>query len=331
MRDGLHSTLLSWYQRQQRRLPWRGESDPYKILLSEMLLQQTRVEQAISYYQRFLQRFPTLEVLARAQEEEVLKAWQGCGYYARARNLHKLAKRVVAQGGELPRSSGELWALPGVGSYTAAAVASIAFAEPVAAVDGNIRRVLSRLYAWENPTPKQVQEAADALMVALPLQADAHPGDWNQALMELGATICTPHQPGCRGCPVAAFCHGKNHPKRYPAPKKRKQTHLELVALVLQGPAGVYLELRQGPLLGGLWGVPLEEGSGALQRLLARFGLDSAEPIGSVRHSFTHRKLHIRVYRALWTIGENPMSRPLSRLDQKILALTKARPVSPAG
>lgn len=183
MRDGLHSTLLSWYQRQQRRLPWRGESDPYKILLSEMLLQQTRVEQAISYYQRFLQRFPTLEVLARAQEEEVLKAWQGCGYYARARNLHKLAKRVVAQGGQLPRSSGELWALPGVGSYTAAAVASIAFAEPVAAVDGNIRRVLSRLYAWENPTPKQVQEAADALMVALPLQADAHPGDWNQALM----------------------------------------------------------------------------------------------------------------------------------------------------
>lgn len=329
MSSDLHSALLTWYQRHQRRLPWRGEPDPYRVLLSEVLLQQTRVEQAIPYYQRFLQRFPTLEALAQAEQEAVLEAWQGCGYYARARNLHRLARQVVAAGGVLPQSARGLRALPGIGPYTAAAVASIAFGEPAAAVDGNVRRVLSRLLAWEHPTPKQVQEAADALLSALVQQKDARPGDWNQALMELGATVCTPQNPGCGGCPVAAFCQGKASPAHYPASRVRKQKSLELVALVLQGPEGVYLEQRQGPVLGGLWGVPMEEGPGALERLLARFGLDSAELVGPVRHEFTHRKLHIRVYRAPWVAGENPVRRPLSRLDQKILALAGASPTQP--
>ncbi len=320
----LHSALLTWYQGHKRDLPWRGVSDAYRVLLSEVLLQQTRVEQAIPYYRRFLQQFPTLEALARAEQEAVLKAWQGCGYYARARNLHRLAQQVAAAGGTLPRSAKGLQALPGIGPYTAAAVASIAFAEPVAAVDGNVRRVLSRLYAWENPTPKQVQEAADTLLSRLALQEEAHPGDWNQALMELGATICTPQNPRCGACPIAAFCLGKASPERYPAPRERKQRRLELAALVLQGPGGVHLELRQGTVLGGLWGVPMEEGWGALERLLARFGLDSAEPVGSVRHDFTHRKLYIRVYKARWEASENPEQRPLSRLDRKILELVKA-------
>ncbi|MCX7782279.1 MAG: A/G-specific adenine glycosylase [Meiothermus sp.] len=330
MPGDLHSALLTWYQLHKRRLPWRGEPDPYKVLLSEVLLQQTRVEQAIPYYQRFLQQFPTLAALAQADQEDVLKAWQGCGYYARARNLHKLAQRVVSLGKHLPQSSAELRALPGIGPYTAAAVASIAFSEPVAAVDGNVRRVLSRFYAWENPTPKQVQEAADTLMAELVYWGGdvntpdgSLPGDWNQALMELGATVCTPQNPGCGGCPVAQFCQGKTQPERYPAPQRRSQKGLEVVALVLQGPSGIHLELRQGRVLGGLWGVPMEEGAGALERLLARFGLEKAEPVGTVRHDFTHRKLHIRVYQAPWEAKENPAHRPLSRLDRKILKLVE--------
>ncbi|GIW25530.1 A/G-specific adenine glycosylase [Meiothermus sp.] len=330
MPGDLHSALLTWYQLHKRRLPWRGEADPYKVLLSEVLLQQTRVEQAIPYYRRFLQQFPTLEALAQANQEDVLKAWQGCGYYARARNLHKLARQVMALGIALPKSSSELRALPGIGPYTAAAVASIAFGEPVAAVDGNVRRVLSRLYAWEHPTPKQVQEAADTLMAELvDWEGDVNPpdgsrpGDWNQALMELGATVCTPQSPSCGSCPVAQFCRGKNHPERYPAAKKRKQASLEVVALVLQGPSGIHLEPRQGRVLGGLWGIPMEEGAGALERLLARFRLGKAEPVGTVRHDFTHRKLYIRVYWAPWKAGENPAHRPLSRLDRKILKLVE--------
>lgn len=326
----LKKNLLEWYQLHKRKLPWRGEADPYKILLSEVLLQQTRVEQAIPYYQRFLQQFPTLAALAQADQEDVLKAWQGCGYYARARNLHKLAQRVITLDKHLPQSSGELRALPGIGPYTAAAVASIAFGEPIAAVDGNVRRVLSRLYAWENPAPKEVQEAADTLMAELVYwggDVNTHggslPGDWNQALMELGATVCTPQNPSCGACPVARFCLGKHHPERYPAAKARPRKSLEVVALVLQGPSGIHLELRQGPVLGGLWGFPMEEGPGALERLLARFGLGKADPVGVVRHDFTHRKLNIQVYKASWGAKEDPEQRPLSRLDRKILKLVE--------
>ncbi|RIH74550.1 A/G-specific adenine glycosylase [Meiothermus hypogaeus] len=327
MPSNLHKALLTWYQHHKRKLPWRGESDAYRILLSEMLLQQTRVEQAIPYYQRFLQQFPNLETLAQASQEDVLKAWQGCGYYARARNLHKLAQQLVFAGQALPCSSVELLALPGIGPYTAAAVASMAFGEPVATVDGNVRRVLSRLFAWEKPSPKQVQETADTLMAQLVNRRGDRdtPGNWNQALMELGATVCTPKNPSCGACPVAPFCQGKNHPERYPAAQKRLQKSLEMVALVLQGPAGVHLELRQGPVLGGLWGVPMEEDPGALERLLARFGLDKAEPVGAVRHDFTHRKLNIQVYKAPYEAKENPRQRPLSRLDRKILKLVETK------
>ncbi len=326
----LHSALLHWYQGHKRALPWRNTSDAYRILLSEVLLQQTRVEQALPYYERFVQKFPTLAALASAHLEEVLKAWQGCGYYARARNLHKLARQVVSLGQSLPQSSAELRALPGIGPYTAAAVASIAFGEPVAAVDGNVRRVLSRWFAWENPGPKQVQQAADTLMAELVNPgSQAHPpdgslpGDWNQALMELGAAVCTPKKPRCEACPVASFCRGRQHPERYPAARTRPQKSLELAALVLQGPQGYHLELRQGPVLGGLWGVPMEEGPGALERLLTRFGLEKAEPVGTVRHDFTHRKLSIQVYKAPYEAKENPRQRPLSKLDRKILSLVE--------
>ena len=239
--------VLAWYRAHRRELPWRGEADPYRVLLSEVLLQQTRVEQAIPYYHRFLEAFPTLQALAEAPEEAVLKAWEGAGYYARARNLKRLAE-ATPHG--LPRTYRELLALPGVGPYTAAAVASIAFGEPVAAVDGNVRRVLARLFAVQTPRPAWLQETANALL------ARAAPGEWNQALMELGATTCTPRAPACRACPAARWCRGRATPERYPAPKPRRARSVQAAALVLAGQRGYVLERRDGTSLGGLWGFP---------------------------------------------------------------------------
>lgn len=309
--------MLGWYHTHKRSLPWRQTQDPYAVLLSEILLQQTRVDQAIPYYHRFLAAFPTLADLAKADLETVLKVWQGLGYYARARNLHKLAQQLGT--GQLPNTYSALLELPGIGPYTAAAVASIAFGEPKAAVDGNIRRVLSRLEAWELPSPQQVQAKADALMAST-----AAAGDWNQALMELGATLCTPQNPKCSVCPIAAFCRGKADPQRYPAPKERKQKEVNAVALVLQGPNGVHLEPRKGKILGGLWGVPLHEGSieALVQSVAANSSLDPLL-IGTISHAFTHRKLTVQVYTAAWDGQENPQERPLSRLDRKILELAE--------
>lgn len=302
--------MLEWYRVNQRDLPWRGESDPYRILLSEVLLQQTRVDQAIPYYHRFLERFPTLEALGKAPLEEVLHVWQGAGYYARARNLHKLSR----QASTLSLRYEQLRQLPGLGPYTASAVASIAFGEPVAAVDGNVRRVLSRLYAWENPTTRQVQEQADRL-----LERNS-PGDWNQALMELGATICTKN-PRCTACPISGWCKGKKHPQRYPAPKARNQKDVQMVALVLGGPEGIYLEPRSGPVLGGLWGVPTAD---RLDELTKRLGVGAAEYVGDVLHVFTHRRLTVKVHRADWDgPGYSLESKPLSKLDRKILGLVE--------
>lgn len=306
--------LLFWYAQHRRDLPWRRTRDPYAILVSEVLLQQTRVEQALGYYARFLAAFPDFETLAQAREEEVLRIWAGAGYYRRARNLHRLAQRVAAEG--LPRTYAGLLGLPGIGPYTAAAVASVAFGEPVAAVDGNVRRVLARLLAARDPRPRALRATAQALL------DPADPGTWNQALMELGSLVCTPRDPKCACCPVASFCAGKGEPTRYPAPRRRAQRRAEAVALVLVGEEGVYLERRGDGLLGGLWGFPMAEGPEALPALLSRFGLTEALFLGTVRHAFSHLRLTVEVYGAPW-VGptEDPGKRPLSSLDRKILAL----------
>jgi A/G-specific adenine glycosylase len=214
--------LLGWFRQFQRDLPWRRTRDPYRIWLSEIMLQQTRVAAAIPYYERFLQRFPDVHALAAAPQEEVLRLWSGLGYYSRARNLQKAAQEIVAKhGGQFPTRLDDALALPGIGNYTAAAILSIAFGEKHAVLDGNVARVLARLGAIrgdlrESQRWQELQKTADALL------EPKSPGDWNQAMMELGATLCMPKSPQCLLCPVAQFCEGRKLGIAESLPEKRK-------------------------------------------------------------------------------------------------------------
>lgn len=317
MEETLKKALLNWYQATGRALPWRGERDPYRILVAEVLLQQTRVEQAIPYYHRFLERFPTLKALAEAPLEEVLKVWAGAGYYARARNLHRLARSTPV----LPQDYRALLALPGLGPYTAAAVAALAFGEPVGVVDGNVRRVLSRFYALEDPAPKELRRLADALVQG------EDPASWNQALMDLGALVCTPRRPRCETCPWRRACRGRENPGAYPKPKGRSGKEEALWALVLLGPGGVYLERAEASRYAGLYGVPLLEREVLWERAKA-LGVDPRF-LGRIRHELTHRRLTVFVYGARLEAPleglQDPSDRPLSKLTQKILG--KALPL----
>jgi len=315
--------LLAWYAKNKRPLPWRQTRDPYAILVAEVLLQQTRVDQALNYYHRFLEKFPTLRELACAGEEEVLKVWEGAGYYRRARQLVRLAQELGSR--ELPRTFAGLLELPGIGPYTAAAVASIAFGEPVAVVDGNVRRVLARLWAQENPTPAWLRAEAQKLL------DHQDPGTWNQALMELGALVCGPKRPRCSACPWAAFCAGRSDAHRFPQPRPRRAKVLRVWALAARGRQGFIFEKREGSLLGGLWGFPLVHEAQGVGKLLERYGVDRAWPIGTVRHSFTHRDVTVEVYLGFSPLqGDDPRVRPLSRLDRKILVLAEAAVVEGA-
>ena len=332
----LQTALLCWFSAQGRDLPWRltgadGRRDPYRVWVAEVLLQQTQVVRGRVYFGRFLTAFPTVQALADAPQEAVLKAWEGCGYYARARNLHRAAQLMTAQG--VPDTYGGWLALPGVGPYTAAAVASLAFGERRAVSDGNVRRVLSRLYAVAQPNDTWVQAGADALL------DHGRPGDWNEAVMDLGATVCIPKAPRCGECPLAPWCLAlaSGEPGRYPAPKPRAAVQqIRGVALLIGSADELYLEQRTGTLLGGLWGLPLEDLGGgdetaALDRLRSRLGTGPATLLGTVEHTMTHRRLCVSVYRAEADLPLTPaVSRPLSRLDHKALALAAGQTVQPA-
>ena len=231
--------LLAWFSQFQRNLPWRRDKDPYRIWLSEIMLQQTRVAAAIPYYERFLKRFPTVESLAEAPPQEVLRLWAGLGYYSRARNLQKAAQEIVAKyHGIFPQSAEQALALPGIGAYTAAAILSIAYGKKLAVLDGNVARVLARLCAVtgdlrSNGRWPQLQQTADTLLDR------RSPGDWNQALMELGATLCTPRSPQCLLCPVAEFCEARKLGLASSIPEKRKKrdtVEIVLASLVLADP-----------------------------------------------------------------------------------------------
>ena len=242
--------LLAWFGRHKRDLPWRQDRDPYRVWLSEIMLQQTRVAAVQEHYRRFLQRFPTVENLAASRESIVLAAWSGLGYYRRARMLHAAARRVVREyGGRFPQTATELRTLPGIGRYTAAAVASIAFGEPVAVVDGNVERVLQRLFG-EMITGEELWRRAGALL------DPERPGDFNQAVMELGATICLPRQPKCLLCPLSKFCatRGELPIARKPIRQKKHEIQYGLA----RRDSSVFLVQRPATarLMPGMWELP---------------------------------------------------------------------------
>jgi A/G-specific adenine glycosylase len=318
----LRASLLTWYDAEGRTLPWRVgpqdraagvRADPYRVWLSEVMLQQTTVPHATPYFLKFLQRWPTVIDLAAAPDAEVMAAWAGLGYYARARNLLACARAVAERhAGVFPDTEAELLALPGVGAYTAAAVAAIAFDRPANVVDGNVERVTSRLFAVEAPLPvakPELKRLAGALV------ADHRPGDWAQALMDLGATICRPKSPLCSRCPVAAFCAARatGAPDTYPrkAPKaERPRRHGVAYVLTRGEEVGLVTRPAKG-LLGGMLGLPTSDWRAepwTLEEAVrsAPLAADWRE-MGAVEHVFTHFGLTLTVLRAEVLDGEPHM------------------------
>jgi A/G-specific adenine glycosylase len=289
----LGARLLEWYGVAKREMPWRATLDPYLIWISEVILQQTRVQQGWAYYERFVVRFPTVDALAAATEDEVLKAWEGLGYYARARNLRQAAQAVVREHcGAFPQTASALMQLPGIGPYTARAIASLAFGESVAVVDGNVFRVLSRLFGDatpidSSPARAHYQARADGLLGAHP------PGEFNQAIMELGALVCTPRAPLCTQCPLRADCAAASagNPLDYPVKQKKATRPTRLFDALWVRDAQGRIAVRQRPSSGtgvwrGLWELPNSE--------VAAFKKHSHERL-RLRHAFSHYEMQLRI------------------------------------
>ncbi|MDH3253402.1 MAG: A/G-specific adenine glycosylase [Acidobacteriota bacterium] len=310
--------LLAWFDRCRRDLPWRSTSDPYRIWVSETMLQQTQVERVLPYYEQLVSTFSDVDALARAPLEDVLAVWSGLGYYRRARYLHAAARQIVARGG-FPRTMAGWLELPGVGPYTAGAVASIAFGERVPAIDGNAARVLSRFAALEDsPSGKTGRRRLTAL--AESLVDDDRPGDSNQALMELGAVVCRPSQPRCHECPLEASCKGRlqGAAEAYPRRKPSRQVIEERRLGVVVRAGGRVLLFRRpegASLLAGLWEIPWIAWcarDNAARELRSRYGgnWDLDRSCGWVRHSITHRDIRFEVWTGRLTSGchiaENP-------------------------
>ena len=303
--------LLAWYDRCARRLPWRGEKDPYRVWLSEIMLQQTQAETVKGYYARFLSRFDSVQALAQAPEDEVMKLWEGLGYYSRARNLHAAARAVARSGGAFPDSAEGLRQLPGVGPYAANAIASIAYGEPVPALDGNQARVLSRLLAWE----AALKTPFDLEKPALGLLDRARPGDYNQALMDLGALVCTPRRPRCGECPLNDHCRAfaldraEDFPRKTPPPPKREE---DWCVLVIASPAGVLVRRRPKGLLGGLYEFCLLPGRPSPEEIPALLSAQGflrprlTRRLADSRHIFTHRIWRMQGYLAACDAAPEP-------------------------
>ena len=267
--------LLAWYDENRRTLPWRAapgvRPDPYCVWLSEIMLQQTQVETVAPYFIKFVTRWSDVHALAAAKLSEVLSAWAGLGYYARARNLHACAREIAGRGGEFPRAQRELRELPGIGAYTAAAIAAIAFEVPTIAIDGNVERVIARLFALREPLPKA---KAKLHVLAGRLQPDGRHGDFVQALMELGATVCTPKKPDCPRCPWRGVCAAKalGEPERFPRRTAKKEGKLRRGAafVVLREDGAVLLRTRPATgLLGGMSEVPTSQWSTKFDKKVA--------------------------------------------------------------
>lgn len=298
--------LLNWYDDHARDLPWRGIHDPYRTWISETMLQQTRVETVIGYYHRFLERFPDVATLAEADEDDVLKMWEGLGYYSRARNLHKGAKQVVSEyGGEIPSTVDALRGISGIGPYTAGAIASIAFDRPVPAVDGNVIRVVSRLKGIrENvgiPSVRRALESAAASIVP-----QTRPGDFNQALMDLGSSICCPGTPDCERCPLRSVCdaYEAGDADELPVlPRKNPPKVLDYDLCMIFSGNRILMRQRTETLLKGLWVFPMLEGHESQRKLLANVRRQlqvealSIHAEGEAKHVFTHQIWQMKLYR----------------------------------
>ncbi|VGO12859.1 Adenine DNA glycosylase [Pontiella desulfatans] len=336
VKQAIADELLPWFSQNKRSMPWRSNRTPYRVWISELMLQQTRVDQATPYFQRFMKRFPSLKSLAAASQEEVLKQWEGLGYYSRARNLHKAAQIVAAEHkGRFPDTAEGLIQLPGIGNYTAAAIGSLAFNLDLAVLDGNVIRVLARLFAYtrdsRSSTAKaELQRYADDLLV----KGDA--GNFNEAMMELGATVCLPRNPQCAQCPLSRVClgHESGRPTDYPvkAPKK-KVPHIVVGAAVVTNAKGQVLvaQRRAEDMLGGLWEFPggKQEPGETIQQCIER---ELKEELGihaktgsflvTVKHAYSHFTMDMHTYFA--TI-ESGRPRPLHCQDFRWMAIPELR------
>jgi A/G-specific adenine glycosylase len=318
-RTTLNENLLSWYDQQARTLPWRSDPTPYRVWISEMMLQQTQVTTVLPYFERWMAQFSTVAQLAAAPQEQVLKAWEGLGYYARARNLHKAAQGIVEEhGGVLPDTVEGLRALPGIGAYTAGAIASIAFGRKAAAVDGNLKRVLARLTAYDLPINTPAGEKA-LWAIAEAILPDERAGDWNQALMDLGATLCLPRAPRCLLCPVRAECRANELGMVHELPRKNARAprpHYTVVAGVIWNAAHDHLLIAQRPqdkMLGGLWEFPggKVEGDETLEQALVRelreelaIEVEVGDELTVVNHGYTHFSITLHALHCTHLSGE---------------------------
>ena len=312
------TALLAWYRVNKRSFEWRDSDNPYHVWISEIMLQQTRVDQMDAYFTRFISRFPALVDLAIAQEGDVLKVWEGLGYYARARNMHKAAQLMVTQyEGQIPDSYEELISLPGIGTYTAAAVSSIAFDRDHAVLDGNVVRVLCRLLRIEED-PRRAATKKQLIYASQRLLKPGQAGDFNQGMMELGARVCTPQKPDCQTCPVEELCRVKaelDNPTLLPlkAPKKRKPHYPVAAGLILKGDQVLIAQRPRDGMLGGLWEFPggKREKGESLQECLRReireeldFEIEVGEVLCSVDHAYTHFSITLHALSARYKEGQ---------------------------
>ncbi|MGH9499559.1 MAG: A/G-specific adenine glycosylase [Terriglobales bacterium] len=313
-RNRFRLRLLKWFDQNQRELPWRQDRDPYRVWLSEIMLQQTRVAAVVDHYEEFLRRFPSLKMLARAREASVLAAWSGLGYYRRARMLHAAAKKVVKDHqAELPTNAAELRSLPGIGRYTAAAIASIAFDERAAVVDGNVERVLRRLLG-RNLAGEALWDAAQEML------SPSRPGDFNQAMMELGATTCLPRQPNCHLCPVSEMCATQGQLPASARTGRQRKRNIQYAFDRRDGSVFLVKRPANSSLMPGMWELPEISASGLKSR-----------PSLVLRHSITVTDYRVKVTESTapegtagrWVRKSRLATLPLTGLARKILRATK--------
>jgi A/G-specific adenine glycosylase len=349
IKSPLGRQLLAWYRRNQRSLLWRKTNDPYRIWISEIMLQQTQVDTVIPYYHRFLKTFPTVSSLARSPLQKVLKVWENLGYYSRARNMHAAARMIVEKfDGRIPDNWEEIKTLPGIGQYTAGAILSIAYGQAIPAVDGNVRRILCRLFAIRKPVDntreqKQLQKLAASLIPA------KHPGYFNQALMDLGATICKAKNPDCSRCPIACQCQARLHDLQNVLPITRKAPaipHRQVAAAVIRNSKGMLLVVQRlaSGLLASLWKLPGgfikadEDMKNSLRRGVKEelgISIRPGKYLASVNHTYTHFRITLQAYEChllkgspkpigcqnwRWATFNDLKKLPLSKIDRMIVS-----------